>query len=252
MIPAVPAGKAALAVPRRGPGGMRARAVVEAEVRGGRTVVTAVRSQPPLTVRQTGPEEVHLVATAAGPLDGDHLELGLRVRAGARLTVRAVAATLVLPGESVIAIDAVVEPGATLAFLPQPTILAAGCRYRTTVWLSLAEDASVTWREEIVLGRYGEATGRCHARFDAVVDGRPLLRQDLVIGDPAVAGPAVYGAARCVGSLLLAGAARRPRTPSVAAGRAVLPLAGPGTLIEALAPDAPTLRERLTRVDGQS
>lgn len=233
--------------PRRR-GAMTARAVAVAETAAdGRTVLSVLRSAPPLSLRQTGPGRVHLVSAAAGPLGGDRLRLDLRVRPGATLTVATVAGTLVLPGdgESVMEVHATVEPGATLAFLPEPTVLAAGCRHRSAVRLSLAADAAVTWREEIVFGRYGETPGRCRARFDATVDGRPLLRQELVVGDPDIAGPAVYGDARCVGSLLLAGTAPRPTTPEIGEGRAVLPLAGPGTLIEALAPDVPTLRARL-------
>lgn len=53
------------------------------------------------------------------------------------------------------------------------------------------------------------------------------------MGDPAIdAGPAVYGGARCVGGVLATG--RAPES-AVGEGQAVLPLAGPGTLVSALA-----------------
>ncbi|GLW08610.1 urease accessory protein UreD [Microtetraspora sp. NBRC 13810] len=236
----------------RGPGGRRAmtaHAAIAAEMGGrGRVVLSTLRSAPPLTLRQTGPERVHLVATAAGPLGGDRLRLDVRVGPGARLEVASVASTLVLPGrgESVMVVEAHVEAGGRLVFTPEPTVLAAGCRHRMVVRLTLAAGASAVWREEIVFGRYGEAPGRCHSRFDAVHDGRPLLRQEFVVGDPAVDGsPAVYGDARCVGSVLFAGDEPRPLAAEVGEGRAVLPLAGPGTLVSALAPDAVRLRERL-------
>ncbi|MCG5211934.1 urease accessory protein UreD [Streptosporangium sp. KLBMP 9127] len=229
---------------------MTAHAEVVAEVTAaGRTVLSTLRSAPPLTLRQTGPERVHLVASAAGPLGGDHLRLDLRVGRGARLEVGSIASTLVLPGpgESVVIVNATVEPGGTLTYAPEPTVLATGCHHRMIVRLALAEDAVVSWREEIVFGRHGEPPGRCHSRFDATVAGRPLLRQEFTVGDPALdRSPAIYGDARCVGSLLLAGAAPRPHQVSVTEGRAVLPLAGPGTLISALAPDAVTLRRHLT------
>ncbi|MBX6387001.1 MAG: urease accessory protein UreD, partial [Microbispora sp.] len=138
-----------------------------------------------------------------------------------------------------------------------PTILASGCVHRLVVRLSLAEDATVFWREEIVLGRHGERPGRGHARFDATVAGRPLLRQDLLVGEEAVDGsPAVYGDARCVGSTLLAGPAwAPPAAPGLARERravrgdgwAALPLAGPGVQVCALAADAVELRRRLRR-----
>ncbi|MEV5409447.1 urease accessory protein UreD [Thermopolyspora sp. NPDC052614] len=235
---------------------LRAQAVVvtEASSRGG-TVLATLRSEPPLTLRRTGPDQVHLISTAAGPLGGDHLELDIDVAAGTGLELRSVAAPLVLPGQggpSRMIVNARVGPGATLRFTPEPTILAAACDHHLLVRLSLAPTASVLWREEIIFGRHGEAPGRCRTRFDATIGGVPLLRQQLAVGDPAVdTSPAVYGTARCVGSTLLAGPAftppadRRPATATIADGVAVLPLAAPGTLVSALAGDAVELRRRL-------
>ncbi|MFC4584718.1 urease accessory protein UreD [Sphaerisporangium corydalis] len=249
---------------------MDARAAIATESAGGRTVLGTLRSDPPLTMRQTGPVTVHLVSTAAGPLGGDHLELRIDVAPGTCLEIASVASTLVLPGpgESVTVVEARVGAGATLRYAPEPTVLAAGCAHRMIVRLALEEGASVTWREEIVFGRYGERPGTCHSRFDATIGGVPLLRQEFVVGDPAVDGsPAVYGDARCVGSVLVvrpeppgppfadapaAGRTDKPPTsgrltePVLAEGCVVLPLAGPGTLVSALAPDAAALRERLT------
>ncbi|MEV1239877.1 urease accessory protein UreD [Nonomuraea sp. NPDC049750] len=261
---------------------MRARAAVATSLAGGRTVISGLSSAPPLTLRQTGPRTVHLVSTAAGPLGGDRLELDLDIASGTSLEVGSVAGTLVLPGdgESVMVISAHVGAGATLRFAPQPTVLAAGCAHRLVVRLTLAAGARVFWREEIVFGRYGEAPGRCHARFDATYDGRPLLRQEYTVGDPATdASPAVYGDARCVGTTLIAPPLIAPPvgtppvgtvpqitppqdtppliTPSeaasgavVAEGVAVLPLAGPGVLVSALAADAVALRRRLEWGEG--
>ncbi|WP_248961058.1 urease accessory protein UreD [Sphaerisporangium perillae] len=239
------------------------------ELVGGRTVLGTLRSDPPLTLRQTGHGTVHLVSTAAGPLGGDRLELAVDVAPHTTLEIASVASTLVLPGngESLTVVEARVGAGATLRYAPEPTVLAAGCAHRMVVRLVLEEGASVSWREEIVFGRYGERPGTCHSRFDATIGGVPLLRQEFVVGDPAVDGsPAVYGDARCVGSVLLAGPAfghpgpgngGRPGNPRghasvIAEGCAVLPLAGPGTLVSALAPDAATLRARLTWGLGRS
>lgn len=240
---------------------MQARAAVGTSLDSGRTVVSRLSSAPPLTLRQTGPRTVHLVSTAAGPLGGDRLELDLDIAPGTSLEVGSVASTLVLPGdgESVMVITARVGAGAALRFAPQPTVLAAGCFHRLVVRLTLAAGAHVFWREEIVFGRYGEAPGRCHARFDATYDGRPLLRQEYTVGDPAIdASPAVYGDARCVGTTLVTPETTTP-TPSVsqtaagavvADGVAVLPLAGPGVLVSALGADAVELRRRLEWGEG--
>ncbi|WP_203971402.1 urease accessory protein UreD [Planotetraspora silvatica] len=241
-----------------------ARAVITTEAAGGRTRLETLRSDPPLTLRQTGPGLVHLVSTGAGPLGGDRLELVIDVGPGTDLEVRSVASTLVLPGsspgDSVMMVDARVGAGASLRFSPEPTVLAAGCSHRMAVRLSLAEDATVLWREEIVFGRHGERPGRCRTRFDATVAGWPLLRQELLIGDPAVdASPAVYGDARCVGSTLIAGPAwdaerdqKGERRATIGDGWATLPLAGPGVLASALAQDTVELRARLERAESMA
>lgn len=214
----------------------------------GGTVISLLRSAPPLTLRQTGPAAVHLVSTAAGPLGGDDLALDLTVADGTTLEVGSVASTLVLPGrgESSMRITAVVGSGATLRFTPEPTVLAAGCSHLMSVRLDLAPGARVLWREEIVFGRYGERPGHFYARLDATIAGRPLLRQEFTVGDPALdSSPAVFGDATCVGTTLITGLTR-PRESLVADGVAVLPLAGPGTLVSALATDAADLRAKLT------
>nr|BFE88006.1 urease accessory protein UreD [Planobispora longispora] len=265
---------------------MTARAVLAtAPGPGGRTVLATMSSAPPITLRRTGPGQVYLVSTAAGPLGGDDLALDIDVAPGTVLDVRSVASTLVLPGpgpgsapeESSMTVTARVGAGASLRFAPEPTVLAAGCLHRMTVRLELAPDARVFWREEIVFGRYGEASGRCRSRFDAVAGGLPLLRQEFTVGDPAIdASPAVYGDARCVGSTLIAGppgaAAGHPQTPHgrrpdlglserrgrrtreaiLGDGWAALPLAGPGILVSALALDAAELRRRLERGETEA
>ncbi|GAB2911968.1 urease accessory protein UreD [Nonomuraea fastidiosa] len=226
--------------------GMRAEAAVEtAAGAGGRTVIERLASAPPLTLRQTGPHTVHLISTAAGPLGGDRLRLDLRVAPGTTLELGSVAATLVLPGDgpSMMLITAHVGAEATLRYVPEPTVLAARSDHRLRVRLTLEPGATVLWREEIVFGRHGEPSGRCHARFDATCDGVPLLRQEFTVGDPGLDGsPAVYGSARCVGTTFLT---ERAPAPAVAEGVAVLPLAAPGTLVSALADDAVQLRARL-------
>ncbi|TDD01039.1 urease accessory protein UreD [Nonomuraea deserti] len=220
-------------------------AVATASGPDGTPVLRRLASAPPLTLRQTGPCAVHLVSTAAGPLGGDRLALDLDVAPHTTLELGSVASTLVLPGEGVseLLVTARVGAGATLRFAPEPTVLAAGCEHRLLVRLALEPDASVLWREEIVFGRYGEASGRCHARFDVTCGGLPLLRQEFVVGEPALdASPAVYGAARCVGNTFLTASAGET---VVADGVAVLPLALSGTLVSALAADAVQLRSRL-------
>jgi urease accessory protein len=110
--------------------------------------------------------------------------------------------------------------------------------------VTLEEGAELAWREEIVLGRHGEAPGRYVSRLDATIGAIPLLRHELRIDEDAASG-AVLGTAKAVGSLLLAGG-DLSREPYAGEGLAVLPLAGPGVLVTATAPDTVRLRDRLS------
>ncbi len=261
-------------------------------IRGGGVRVRELRSEVPLVLRRTGVRmesddglptvTVHLVGAAAGPLAGDRLRLDITVGAGVRLVLRSTAATVALPGHggepSLFDVHADVGPGGVLEYLPEPTVAARGCRHRMRATIRLAADAHLLWREEIVLGRFGEPSGsvlsalRVDVRGDAeddvksnansdvkdIRDGigtdrtvRPLLRQTLHLdpSTPGIDGPAILGDARTVGSLLIAGPG--PDGLGLPAGSAgtdtftVLPLAGPGVLVSALAPDTVTLRRFL-------
>jgi urease accessory protein len=80
--------------------------------------------------------------------------------------------------------------------------------------------------------------------------GAALYRGELVVGRPwADTSSAVLAGAGAAGSVLLAGAARARSAAYAGDGLAVLPLAGPGTMVSATAPDAATLARRLD--DGE-
>lgn len=225
---------------------------------GGSLRLPVLRSQAPLVLRRA-PGAIYLVSAAAGPLGGDRLSLTITVRAGARLRLCTVAASVALPGlddaESVLAVTAAVEPGGTLEYLPEPVVVADGARHATDIRVTLAEGASLVLREELILGRHGERGGAYRGSLRADYAGVPLLRQSLEVsgtGD-AARGPAILAGHRACGTLLRAG----PQVPGSAleahyAGRqvAVMPLAaGPAVLVTALANDAVTLRRRLHTSD---
>ncbi|REE99342.1 urease accessory protein UreD [Thermomonospora umbrina] len=234
--------------------GYSARAGVTAECdASGRTRLTRLRSDGPLALRET-PDAVYLVGAAAGPLGGDELALDVEVGPGARLAVRSAASTAALPGdgESRFVVRATVGAGGRLDFAPEPTVTVVGSRHRALAVVDLAGDATLRWREELILGRYGERPGAHTSRFDVTVDGVPLLRHELGLDDPVVrASGAVLGTATAVGAVLLAG-------PGVAAepyageGLAVLPLTGPGVLVTALAGDSAALRRRLAEGEARA
>lgn len=229
--------------------GFAARAAVAAECGpGGRTRVSRLRSDGPIALRESG-GAVYLVGAGAGPVGGDDLELTVEVAPGARLDVRSTAASLVLPGRNAgpsrLTVRVRVGAGARLVFAPEPSIAAAGCDHRAFAHVSLDEGAELVWREEIVLGRHSERPGRYVSRFDVLSGDAPLLRHELRV-DADAPSAAVLGAAKAVGTVLLAGAGLSDE-PYAGEGLAVLPLAGPGVLVTALAADTVRLRESLDR-----
>jgi urease accessory protein len=210
-------------------------AAVVAEAAGDRTRCTTLRSAPPISLRETA-DGLYLVASGAGPVGGDELQLDLDVRCGASLQVRSAAASMVLPGpsgrHSSLQVRAWVR--GSLRWEPEPTILVAGCDHRTTTTIDLAAGATLAWREVVVLGRHGEATGSLLQRLHVDRAGAPLLRTELPVGPrwPGSEGPAGTAGALAVSSLLVVGL-DEPVLPDGAHG-AVLRLAEDAWLVTTL------------------
>jgi urease accessory protein len=194
-------------------------AAVVAEAAGDRTRCTTLRSAPPISLRETA-DGLYLVASGAGPVGGDELQLDLDVRCGASLQVHSAAASMVLPGpsgrHSSLQVRAWVR--GSLRWEPEPTILVAGCDHRTTTTIDLAAGATLAWREVVVLDRAGA----------------PLLRTELPVGPrwPGSEGPAGTAGALAVSSLLVVGL-DEPVLPDGAHG-AVLRLAEDAWLVTTL------------------
>jgi urease accessory protein len=236
--------------------------VVAVAAGAGRTRLAAVRSQVPLLLRRTGGRDghaqVHLVGGAAGPLGGDRLRLEIEVGPGARLCLRTVAASVALPGPdgtaSRVHIRATVAAGGRLDWLPEPLVAAARCRHHASGEVTLAEDAALTWRDELVCGRHGEAPGDAVVGLAVTYGGVPLYQHELSVGPdaPGWDGPAVLDGAGAAGSLLRVdpGWTHAPPDPVVLGPTAAtLPLTtGPATVTTATGPDAATVRRHLDTV----
>ena len=229
-----------------------ARIVAEADGHGG-TRLVELYGEAPLLPRRTGPlsatsAAVHLVGGAAGPLGGDDLHIDIRVGPGAHLTVHTVAASVALPGPacSRSLVTASVAAGASLTWLPEPVVAARGCDHRAESRVELDGTARLHWREELVCGRHGESCGDLNLTMTIRRSGTPLFRHDLTVGPraPWWSGPAGLGGSRCAGTLVVVDAA--PVEPLVGEGFARMPLAGPGYVVSAIAPQAHLLRARLT------
>ncbi|MFF0454633.1 urease accessory protein UreD [Nocardia africana] len=184
-----------------------------------------------LAVRSTGPETVHLIGAAATPLGGDELDIRIVVEPGARLVVRSVAATIVLPGRTTLTSTASwtfdIGAGGELDFDPEPTVVAAGADHRAVTTVRLAADARVRVRERVQIGRTGEDHGRWCGDLVADTSGVPLLRHRLELG-AGTAADDLLSAPRALCSELRYPDDSPASTIGVAA--AVLPLAAGGSL----------------------
>lgn len=163
---------------------MRAAARVVAEADGnGRTALRVLKGEAPLLPRRTGPTEVHFVGGAAAPLGGDDLTMEIEVGPGAELTIRTVAASIALPNRfgdpSRLSVIVSVGEHGRLLWLPEPLIAAARCRHTTVSTVDLDGTAELIWREELVLGRHGEAPGDVTLSTVVRRDGRSLYRSDV-------------------------------------------------------------------------
>jgi len=109
----------------------------------GKTVVSSLRSDGPLQLRQSG-ESVYMVGGSAAPLGGDDLRLSIIVGRGTTLNISSVAAMLAQPGasglQSRFTTTIVVEPKATLNWTPLPTISVKGSNHINDVSIKLASD----------------------------------------------------------------------------------------------------------------
>lgn len=199
---------------------------------------------------------VCIAAGAAGPVGGDRLSLSVDVGAHSTLVLADISSTVLLPGpggeQSSMAIDIRVADGATLIWLPEPIIAAAGCHHRHDVRVELEAGARLLMREELLLGRHGERTGDVRQNIRVQRDGAPLYHQQLGVG-PASAGwdtPAVVGKHRTLGSMLVVDPAwvdDLPQGGPLGDTLAILPLPGPAVVVTALAADTLELRRGLNQ-----
>jgi urease accessory protein len=111
--------------------------------------------------------EAVIVNTGGGMTGGDRFEVGIKVGAGARLSVTTAAAEKIyrsLGPDTDICVKLDVGPGGVLAWLPQETIVFDQARLRRSIDIALARDANLLLAEAAVFGRsaMGEAVVQGH------------------------------------------------------------------------------------------
>lgn len=217
-----------------------------------------LRSQPPLCLMpQRGAVgaaaeavTVHLLSSATSPLSGDDVALDVVAGPGSAVVLTGVAATLALPGaagrsRSAVRLD--VAEGASLQYLPEPTVVTRRAAHDATMEARLAPGARLRCREVLVAGRTGEPGGsyRGHVRVGDAAG--PLLVQELELGDPALqASPAYLAGHRVLATEVLVWG-EDPTEAESGPWWSLVPLARRGALATAVGPDAVTTQRDLAR-----
>lgn len=184
-----------------------------------------IESTGGVAARRTERDTVHLVSSAATPLGGDSIHIRLVVEPGARLALRTVAATVVLPGATTAESHATwtLEVAGELDLDPQPTIVAAASRHFATTRLNLTDRGRLRLVERVQIGRTGERHGFWSGSLHADVDGKPLLRHRVELGNGSPADDEIAAPRASVSEL------HYPNAHAEAAG-VLLALAGGGCL----------------------
>ena len=183
---------------------------------------------------------VALVATTALLLGGDHIEIDIEVGPGAWLEVVEIAGTVAYDAAGVASswtVRARVGDGGSLIWAAEPFAIAGGANTLRSQAIALGTDAVAYLRETLVLGRTGEVGGAVRSRLTVTLGTKPLLVEDLNLGEPGTRSlPGILGNARVIDTVALFGA-RAPADPALPVGHR-FELDGPGSVARALTSQA--------------
>ncbi|QJP13137.1 urease accessory protein UreD [Starkeya sp. ORNL1] len=181
----------------RVPAGLRShgRVLVEARALGERTVLGRLeeagpsRARFPRSGKRGAALEAVLINTGGGIAGGDAVATQMIARAGAHLVATTQAAEKIYRSDGAVSkidVDLLVEPGASLDWLPQWTILFDQARVERTISAEVREGARLLLVEPVALGRAarGErfATGALHDRWRIRRNGRLIYADGLDLG----------------------------------------------------------------------
>jgi urease accessory protein len=173
------------------------RVALAVACRDGVTRRARVREEGPLRVRCPGAPGKELEAitinSAGGIAGGDRFEIAVSVAENARLTMGTAAAEKIyrsLGIDATIAMKFELAEGASLAWLPQETILFDGAQLSRSIEIDMAPDARLIFAEAMVFGRSGMgeevAQGRLFDRWRLCREGR-LVHTEAMRLDGAIA-----------------------------------------------------------------
>ena len=182
----------------------------------GATRRTTVAEEGSLRVRfpgRTQDREAVIVNVAGGIAGGDRLDIDVAVESGAGLTVTTAAAEKVyrsLGPEAHAEIRLRVAADASLCWLPHETILFDGARFRRSIEVDAAVEASVVLAESVVFGRtaMGEVVrqGSLMDRWRVRLGGKLVFAETVRLGGDVagiLAAPAVAAGAAALATILV-------------------------------------------------
>jgi urease accessory protein len=235
---------------------------------GGRTRRQRVREEGCLRARFPHPQsaslEAILVNTAGGIAGGDRHDINVVLGAGAHLTIGTAAAEKVyrsLAPDSRISVNFQIGAAASLAWLPQETIVFDGAILSRDIAVDLAESATLVLAEAIVFGRaaMGERvqSGRLFDRWRVRRGGRLIFAETLTLTGgiaSAMAQPAIAAGGSAVATVLIVPAdeavVERVRALEPFAGEVGISAWNGFALARFCAPDGEALRRDLIAVLG--
>src|SRR5690606_19065549 len=190
---------------------------LKAERIAGQTVAMDIDEQGPLRLRfpriaTEGVLEGIMVNTGGGVLGGDRLEFAIEAGEGASVSLTSQASEKIYRSSGAtaeISVTLKAQPRSRLAWLPQEAILFDRSRVARRIEADVARDASLTICESVVFGRTamgesvlaGSIRDRWHLRREGKLVFAGALRLDGPVGT-MLAGPAVAGGAKALGTLL--------------------------------------------------
>jgi urease accessory protein len=158
--------------------------------RGEKTLAREIRQQVPLRVIRPfypegdGPAHLYLLNATAGILEGDRLEIFLRLEKGAHAVVTTPAAMRVHPtpsGEARQRTLLSVGPGGTLEYLSEPVLPYAGAAFHQETQIVLEEHATLFYVDLLGPGRLGRGESFAYQLYEnelRIVDPEGVLVQE--------------------------------------------------------------------------
>ena len=160
---------------------------------------------PPYWCRWDG-TTLWLVGSAATPVGDDDISLHLEVGEGVTATVRSVAATVVYAASgdgTRLHTHLRVGAGADLRWQPDPVIVTARARHRSSTTIEVDPEGSLLADELVVLGRSDERAGRFRGSLELRLGGAPALHTSFDTAVPGWDGPGGTGGAKVVATRVL-------------------------------------------------